>query len=260
MAEFKKLSAVEAVASVSDTASVLIEEDGVIKRAPKSEIGGGVNDMVVSWNDLTDKPFYEVAGKTIFDETVDFNGEQYYSFANGLPLTNGNPYTVILDGVEYNMTANYDSPDTYLTPIPEINGKSFYIYDYGLNYPDSGVHTLKIIDQSSAEIKQIDRKFIPQLPILIKVYTEETIPDTYSVKCRCDLTEWEIEQLMGQGPLLYAVLYDNVQDNWIMNKDAGFFYCDRYSYPDDDRVIFTSPNGERSIVFSSLGTVTYFWN
>lgn len=40
MAEFKKLSAVEAVASVSDTASVLIEEDGVIKRAPKSEVGG----------------------------------------------------------------------------------------------------------------------------------------------------------------------------------------------------------------------------
>lgn len=38
--EFKKLSAVEAVASVSDTASVLIEEEGVIKRAPKGEVGG----------------------------------------------------------------------------------------------------------------------------------------------------------------------------------------------------------------------------
>lgn len=38
MAEFKKLSAVEAVNTVSDTASVLIEEDGVIKRAPKRVI------------------------------------------------------------------------------------------------------------------------------------------------------------------------------------------------------------------------------
>ena len=38
--EFKKLSAVEAVESVSDTASVLIEENGVIKRAPKGEVGG----------------------------------------------------------------------------------------------------------------------------------------------------------------------------------------------------------------------------
>lgn len=46
MAEFKKLSAVEAVDTVSDIASVLIEEDGVIKRAPKSEVGGGMADIV----------------------------------------------------------------------------------------------------------------------------------------------------------------------------------------------------------------------
>lgn len=39
MAEFKKLSAVEMVESVDQTATVLIEKDGVIKRAPKSEIG-----------------------------------------------------------------------------------------------------------------------------------------------------------------------------------------------------------------------------
>ena len=42
MAEFTKLSAVEAVAAVSETANVLIEENGVIKRAPKDEIGGGI--------------------------------------------------------------------------------------------------------------------------------------------------------------------------------------------------------------------------
>lgn len=40
MAEFKKLSAVEAVEAVSDAANVLIEENGIIKRAPKSEVGG----------------------------------------------------------------------------------------------------------------------------------------------------------------------------------------------------------------------------
>ena len=39
MAEFKKLSAVEVVEAVSETANVLIEENGVIKRAAKSEIG-----------------------------------------------------------------------------------------------------------------------------------------------------------------------------------------------------------------------------
>ena len=40
MADFKKLSAVEMIESVKDSATVLIEEDGVIKRMPKDEIGG----------------------------------------------------------------------------------------------------------------------------------------------------------------------------------------------------------------------------
>lgn len=38
--EFKKLSAVEAVETVGENAHVLIEENGVIKRAPKDEVGG----------------------------------------------------------------------------------------------------------------------------------------------------------------------------------------------------------------------------
>lgn len=40
MAEFKKLSEVEQVDSASDTATVLIEEGGEIKRVAKSEVGG----------------------------------------------------------------------------------------------------------------------------------------------------------------------------------------------------------------------------
>lgn len=39
--DFKKLSAVEQVSEMSDNANVLIEEDGKIKRAPKSQVGGG---------------------------------------------------------------------------------------------------------------------------------------------------------------------------------------------------------------------------
>jgi hypothetical protein len=38
MADFKKLSAVDAVSTVSDSATVLIEENGVIKRAPKADV------------------------------------------------------------------------------------------------------------------------------------------------------------------------------------------------------------------------------
>lgn len=59
--EFKKLGAVEAVTSVSDTASVLIEEDGVIKRAPKNEVGGGAKkELVYEWNFSADDEVHEI--------------------------------------------------------------------------------------------------------------------------------------------------------------------------------------------------------
>ena len=47
--EFKKLSDVEVVAEPTESANVLIEEDGVIKKAPKTAVGGGSEkpDMVM---------------------------------------------------------------------------------------------------------------------------------------------------------------------------------------------------------------------
>ena len=50
--EFKDMATVDLVETVADTASVLIEEGGVIKRAPKSEVGGagGEADLVIGIN------------------------------------------------------------------------------------------------------------------------------------------------------------------------------------------------------------------
>ena len=45
MAEFKKLSAVETVESVGEYANVLIEENGVIKKAPKTVVGGNGGEI-----------------------------------------------------------------------------------------------------------------------------------------------------------------------------------------------------------------------
>lgn len=45
--DFKKLSDVEVVAEPSNAANVLIEENGVIKKAPKTAVGGGSGDIVV---------------------------------------------------------------------------------------------------------------------------------------------------------------------------------------------------------------------
>lgn len=42
--EFKKLSDVEVVAEPAESANVLIEENGVIKKAPKTAVGGGLTE------------------------------------------------------------------------------------------------------------------------------------------------------------------------------------------------------------------------
>jgi hypothetical protein len=46
MANFKKLSDVEVVAEPIDSANVLIEEDGIIKKAPKTAVGGAGVDNI----------------------------------------------------------------------------------------------------------------------------------------------------------------------------------------------------------------------
>lgn len=121
MAEFKKLGAVEAVETASDTASVLIEENGVIKRAPKDEIGGGIKvastakvgqTIVVKavdengnptewecadkgdqadWNEndetsmayIQNRPFYETVTETVVIESQTVNLTVSGSYANG---------------------------------------------------------------------------------------------------------------------------------------------------------------------------------
>jgi hypothetical protein len=77
MIDFKKLSDVEVVAEPIESANVLIEEDGIIKKAPKTAVGGS---GVTSWNDLTDKPFDEEL-KTVFAftgiagvDSIDYHG------------------------------------------------------------------------------------------------------------------------------------------------------------------------------------------
>lgn len=45
--EFKKLSDVEVVETPAETANVLIEENGVIKKAPKTAVGDDKADMVI---------------------------------------------------------------------------------------------------------------------------------------------------------------------------------------------------------------------
>ena len=71
MAEFKKLSAVETVETVGETANVLIEENGVIRRAPKNEVGGSKveKELAYEWNFSADDEVYEIVENTNDDLT-----------------------------------------------------------------------------------------------------------------------------------------------------------------------------------------------
>lgn len=108
--EFKKLSAVEAVQTVSDTASVLIEENGVIKRAPKHEVGGGAKkELIYEWNFSAEDEVYEILENVNDDLTwlvtksdsvdVEIAVTQYGRYEMSLP-------DVQIDRVDANVTTD----------------------------------------------------------------------------------------------------------------------------------------------------------
>lgn len=55
--EFKRLADVDVVETATDTANVLIEEDGSIKRVPKTEVGGagGVATAIIKSSDYINR-------------------------------------------------------------------------------------------------------------------------------------------------------------------------------------------------------------
>ena len=78
MAEFKKLSAVETVEAVSETANVLIEENGVIKRAAKNEIGAQAD-----WAEMDENSPAFIKNKPIEEYDLDVSVTVSYSDDNG---------------------------------------------------------------------------------------------------------------------------------------------------------------------------------
>ena len=55
---FKSIADVEVVAEPADTANVLIEENGVIKKAPKTAVGGGTKVITYRWEADGDEYYY----------------------------------------------------------------------------------------------------------------------------------------------------------------------------------------------------------
>lgn len=82
MAEFKKLSEVEQIETVSDNATVLVEDGGEIKRVPKSEVGGAAAVVI-------ERGAVDENGPTFSCNTVTFEAMKE-SIVSGIPM-----YTVV---------------------------------------------------------------------------------------------------------------------------------------------------------------------
>jgi hypothetical protein len=116
--EFKKLSAVEMAEAVSDTASVLIEEDGVVKRAPKNEIGAQAD-----WAETDPNSPAFVKNKPVEEYDLDLTIDIPWDVdAN----SQGAPVCTAADGYSYNtIAAKFESkeiPNIRITINADNNG------------------------------------------------------------------------------------------------------------------------------------------
>lgn len=94
MADFKKLSEVDLVEEVSNTANVLIEEGGQIKRASKTKVGGAGSDSVIKTAIVTSSAYdshvsnvapYAGSPTTYSCKNMTFE-EAYEALTTGVPI------------------------------------------------------------------------------------------------------------------------------------------------------------------------------
>ena len=151
--EFKKLSDVTLVTKPTDIANVLIEENGVIKKAPKTAVGGSGNkeaDLIVSdsyllghhriekgnFDDIINKCLNRESVTVIirFDESQEgnlFAPSQEIKGNIFITMSGGTPYQIIV-------TASY----------PNINSGKFETLTY-LIYSDGNINNPNLTAPSS---------------------------------------------------------------------------------------------------------------
>ena len=202
--DFKKLSDVAVVETPADNANVLIEEDGVIKKVAKGEVGGVKPDW--NQNDETAPDYIknrthwsaEPVRRVIYPEIkIEYDGGN--SFQTSLPVGDGEffvagkKYEVIFDGVKYTCTAfvyshpneqvvmlganpseNFEESDypfiVYITP-PDYdstfeNTMQYYFGQVSSSEPFT--HTIEVAEIVE-EVHIIDPKYLPQPDMVITV-------------------------------------------------------------------------------------------
>lgn len=138
--------------------------------------GGGVT----SWNDLTDRPFYESEGLVLLynntitmsdDNVISANGYTFYEKRLdecGFIIEFDKTYTVRFDDEEYVLQSfnMFNSPCIGNTNFPVNNGIPFLIYcmdaeNVFVDVYDTQSHTLEIYIEGTI-VRKLDFKFIPE--------------------------------------------------------------------------------------------------
>lgn len=231
--EFKKLSDVAAVETPADTANVLIEEDGVIKKAPKSAVGGAGSsgDVQSDWNQndptapdyIKNRPFSENFGKVvIISETVGtvVAGNTIISYNSSLlDWVIGNTVYIKWDGVEYEAVCkeNSDGSLGYSFKVDGEHSVEFQnnnaIFNLGGSYFVVGdTHTYEVSAYRETVI-QLDEKFIPdtiarneenyEKVFIIGLAEDDYGGGVYPYNCTFD----DIEKLHASGKLSVVNYY-----------------------------------------------------
>ena len=241
---YKKLSEATFVESVSDEATVLVEEGDKIKRVPKSVMGkvktvngaapdenGDVKVEIpeVTWESLPDKPF-ETLGVTkvpvLAEQTLSFVKPEGAPFDIGLTITDfvlekGKTYEIVFDGETYQCDSFIVNQgvtsimigNAGLVGIGNDTGEPF-VFGYAPENDmrqagaSEGDHVVSIT-MVEEDVKTIDPKYLPNTGGAFRINVTTGDEDNYIA----DKTYAEINDAISAGCIPFVV-YDETVLQW----------------------------------------------
>ncbi|MBQ7828340.1 MAG: hypothetical protein IJ386_08760 [Clostridia bacterium] len=221
MAEYIDLNNTEVLAEAGENAKLVVEEAGELKRIPASAVGqvktvngvepdetGNVEIDIPegfsgSWNDLTEKPFYEIGTSVKWDGNTEglVNSTKYYKVSDAVPTKEqciGGHVTLVTNG---SSTSGQFTEDALQIDEENIFGCDYFcvVKEDGTQYagktfPEKGIYFLKMGDAmymselttADYDVKPLDARFLPEgvsvVPYAGSEYFFETTDNGQTVK------------------------------------------------------------------------------
>lgn len=228
--EFKKLSDVNVIESMSESTNVLVEENGdivkisanslipedVVTKAEMDEAIAAIPEPVTSWNDLQDKPFGEEVQKITVVPLQTYENGSAVTLEQTWNSLYRKTVIAVYDGVRYETQADMrytggqdagciGNGALYESYYFADTGEPFVVYEepaYGSNahvrFADEGTHTLEIYVEE-AIIAPIPETYLPTtVPVIQSAQVGQTIA-VKAVDENGKPTEWEAVDVITEA-------------------------------------------------------------